>query len=84
MGALSTNFESLYGHKPQVISEAPGRVNLIGEHIDYSDGFVLPFALPFRTVIVGSRLADGCAFTCAEVIHYKFFHFKSFYIYYYV
>lgn len=34
---------------------APGRVNLIGEHTDYNEGFVLPFALPFKTVIVGSR-----------------------------
>ena len=33
---------------------APGRVNLIGEHTDYNDGFVLPFALPFKCVIVGS------------------------------
>jgi galactokinase len=37
---------------------APGRVNLIGEHTDYNDGFVLPFALPFKTVIVGS-IAQG-------------------------
>ena len=34
---------------------APGRVNLIGEHVDYNDGFVLPFALPFKTVIVGAK-----------------------------
>ncbi|MEV4412980.1 galactokinase [Catellatospora sp. NPDC049609] len=35
---------------------APGRVNLIGEHTDYCDGFVLPFALPQRTVVEASRL----------------------------
>jgi galactokinase len=33
---------------------APGRVNLIGEHTDYNDGFVLPFALPHRTVVTAS------------------------------
>ena len=40
---------------------APGRVNLIGEHTDYNDGFVLPFALPFRTVVVGRRLPANSA-----------------------
>jgi galactokinase len=34
---------------PDVIASAPGRVNLIGEHIDYSQGFVLPFAITYRT-----------------------------------
>lgn len=59
MGALSTNFEALYGYQPQVISEAPGRVNLIGEHIDYSDGFVLPFAIADRTHAAVARRSDG-------------------------
>jgi galactokinase len=38
-------FTSLYGEKPEVLVSAPGRVNLIGEHTDYNDGFVLPVAL---------------------------------------
>jgi galactokinase len=59
MGALSTNFEALYGYQPQVISEAPGRVNLIGEHIDYSDGFVLPFAIADRTHAAIAKRSDG-------------------------
>jgi galactokinase len=36
------SFEHLYKLKPNVAACAPGRVNLIGEHIDYCDGFVLP------------------------------------------
>ncbi|MEU4498231.1 galactokinase [Streptomyces sp. NPDC023998] len=38
---------------------APGRVNLIGEHTDYNDGFVMPFALPHTTVATVSRRNDG-------------------------
>jgi len=48
------SFKANFGGEPDVISYAPGRVNLIGEHTDYNDGFVLPFALPFRTYVVGS------------------------------
>jgi len=47
-------YENAFGGSPSVRVFAPGRVNLIGEHTDYNGGFVLPFALPFRTVVVGS------------------------------
>lgn len=59
MSSLERNFEELFGQKPQVISEAPGRVNLIGEHIDYSEGFVLPFAIADRTYAAISTRTDG-------------------------
>eukprot|EP00934_Nitzschia_sp_Nitz4_P002139 Nitzschia sp. Nitz4//scaffold4_size323378//235357//236619//NITZ4_000693-RA/size323378-processed-gene-0.301-mRNA-1//1//CDS//3329553498//2139//frame0 len=39
---------------PSVIAVAPGRVNLIGEHVDYTGGFVLPFAIDYSTVVVGT------------------------------
>ena len=48
-------FRDQFGSDPSVAAFAPGRVNLIGEHTDYNDGFVLPFALPYRTVIVGAK-----------------------------
>lgn len=41
--------------EPECVAFAPGRCNLIGEHVDYTGGFVLPFAMPFKTVIVGSK-----------------------------
>ncbi|MCU1441185.1 MAG: galK [Rhodoglobus sp.] len=44
-------FESAYGRGPVGIWSAPGRVNLIGEHTDYNEGFVLPFAINRRTVV---------------------------------
>ncbi|MFI5889423.1 galactokinase [Actinoplanes sp. NPDC051513] len=43
-------FRERYGTEPTGLWAAPGRVNLIGEHTDYNEGFVLPFALPQRTV----------------------------------
>ena len=46
---IREDFAKLFGLYPDLVSSAPGRVNLIGEHIDYSDGFVLPFAIQART-----------------------------------
>ena len=43
---------------PDVIASAPGRVNLIGEHIDYSQGLVLPFAISYRTTAALRRRED--------------------------
>ncbi|MFK3677900.1 galactokinase [Microbacterium sp. NPDC090218] len=52
-------FIELTGRDPDGLWSAPGRVNLIGEHTDYNDGFVLPFAIPQRTVAaVGLRDDD--------------------------
>ena len=45
----TTGFEILFGRPPEVAREAPGRVNLIGEHTDYNDGFVMPIATPQHT-----------------------------------
>ena len=42
-------FADLFGRPPLVTADAPGRVNLIGEHTDYNGGFVLPLAIPQRT-----------------------------------
>eukprot|EP00301_Raphidiophrys_heterophryoidea_P016244 c25800_g1_i1.p1 GENE.c25800_g1_i1~~c25800_g1_i1.p1 ORF type:complete len:602 (+),score=182.24 c25800_g1_i1:95-1900(+) len=44
-------FESRFGSAPQVLSYASGRVNLIGEHVDYVDGFVFPFAIHLGTCV---------------------------------
>ena len=49
MSSIDTKFAETFGASPDIVAAAPGRVNLIGEHIDYSDGFVLPFAINDRT-----------------------------------
>lgn len=59
MAQLENIFTDLFGCSPEVLSEAPGRVNLIGEHIDYSEGFVLPFAIADRTFAAIARNNKG-------------------------
>ncbi|MFM6940864.1 MAG: galactokinase [Candidatus Planktophila sp.] len=59
MASLENSFLELFGHRAEVLAEAPGRVNLIGEHIDYSEGFVLPFAIADRTYAAISRNNDN-------------------------
>ena len=51
-------FRQLYSNEPRLFS-APGRVNLIGEHTDYNDGFVLPMAIDRRTVVAMAPRNDG-------------------------
>jgi galactokinase len=51
-------FETAFGRAPQQLVQAPGRVNLIGEHTDYNDGFVLPCAINFGTAIAASARPD--------------------------
>ncbi len=56
---VADRFQELYGTGPEGVWAAPGRVNLIGEHTDYNDGFVMPFALPHTTVAAVARREDG-------------------------
>ena len=53
---LAQHFKDLFGSSPRIFC-APGRVNLLGEHTDYNDGFVMPCAIGFSTrVAISSRL----------------------------
>jgi galactokinase len=54
---LAVEFAYRFGRSPTV-SRAPGRVNLIGEHTDYNDGFVMPAALEFATLTAASQRPD--------------------------
>jgi len=59
MSFIDKKFAETFGAAPDIIAAAPGRVNLIGEHIDYSDGFVLPFAINDRTFAAVRTRDDG-------------------------
>ncbi|WP_036769137.1 galactokinase [Photorhabdus australis] len=51
-------FDSIFHYTPTHIIQAPGRVNLIGEHTDYNDGFVLPCAINYRIVVAAAKRED--------------------------
>lgn len=52
-------FVNEFGSNPVIGAKAPGRVNIIGEHTDYNEGFVFPMAIPLYTVIVGKSNGTG-------------------------
>jgi galactokinase len=51
-------FQQVLGYEASDVIQAPGRVNLIGEHTDYNDGFVLPCAINYQTVVAASKRDD--------------------------
>src|SRR5260221_9212492 len=55
---LNEQFILLHSQPPQFIVRAPGRVNLIGEHTDYNDGFVFPAAIEYYVMIAGTARND--------------------------
>jgi len=73
-------FEAIFGSSPQIVTVAPGRVNLIGEHTDYNEGFVLPIAIdrhlcvaargrPDQTVrVAAADLNDTDEFPLTEIV----------------
>lgn len=56
---ITAEFQKTYGRAPRWIAAAPGRVNVIGEHTDYNDGFVLPMAIEFYTIMAADKAANG-------------------------
>ena len=59
IATVSKACAELLGRPAQGVWSAPGRVNLIGEHTDYNDGFVMPFALGQRVVVAAVPRQDG-------------------------
>ena len=57
VAALAAQFERLFGVRPRIF-RAPGRVNLIGEHTDYNDGFVMPAAIGFSSYVATGPRPD--------------------------
>jgi galactokinase len=55
---VAQDFDRRHGHEPSGVWRAPGRVNLIGEHTDYNDGFVMPFALAQAVTVAAAARRD--------------------------
>jgi galactokinase len=66
MHQLAAKFQEIFGIAPEIISSAPGRVNLIGEHVDFLDGFVLPFAISNATTVAIARNTEN-KIRCASI-----------------
>ena len=73
LAELRRTFRELYGSEPRLFS-APGRVNLIGEHTDYNEGFVLPIAANLRTYVAAAPRADDTVrvYSCNLQDHAEF------------
>ncbi|MDN3698923.1 galactokinase [Vibrio cortegadensis] len=56
---VKDSFKSIFEYSPTHVVQAPGRVNLIGEHTDYNDGFVLPCAINYQTVVAAAKRDDN-------------------------
>ncbi|MBE4586365.1 galactokinase [Vibrio navarrensis] len=56
---VKSAFQTVLGYTPTHLIQAPGRVNLIGEHTDYNDGFVLPCAINYQTVVAAAKRGDN-------------------------
>ena len=57
-------FKESFNERPSVYAYAPGRVNFIGEHTDYCEGFVCPLAIHYGTAVVGRLVPGNVATEC--------------------
>src|SRR4051794_21545101 len=65
---MADDFERRFGAKPDTIVRAPGRVNLIGEHTDYHEGFVLPMAIGRAITLAGRPRGDRSLHVWSQVL----------------
>lgn len=64
--SLRLIFREIYKSPPEIVSSAPGRINIIGEHTDYNRGYVLPAAINLRNYFLASRRLDDKVYLWAE------------------
>ncbi|MBP7688226.1 MAG: galactokinase [Thermoflexales bacterium] len=78
---VTTEFTRRFGEPPSIIVRAPGRVNLIGEHTDYNDGFVLPMAIDRAMWIAlrprPDRIVSAYSLDMREAVEFDLDHFEK-------
>ncbi len=67
--SLTARFAAVFGHSPERLTRAPGRVNLLGEHVDYNGGVVLPAAIDRWVSLVSAPTRDGTVSLEAVDLH---------------
>ncbi|MCR5415101.1 MAG: galactokinase [Kiritimatiellae bacterium] len=66
---LVAKFEKMYGAKPEIVAYAPGRIEVLGNHTDYNEGYVFSAAIDKGTFFAVSATADGsCELTAADLM----------------
>jgi len=68
VSAVRDAYTKRFGTSPRLIVRAPGRVNLIGEHTDYNEGFVLPVAIDRATIVAARNRDDDTVVVVADTI----------------
>ena len=72
---LKPEFKKVFKREPEIYVAAPARVNLIGEHTDYNEGFVLPAAINMHVIILSAAREDNVI----NLRSHNFDDFKSFF-----
>lgn len=73
---VANSFETKFGYQADIYVQAPGRVNLIGEHTDYNDGFVLPCAINYQTMTAATKRNDRIIRVVAADYHNDYDEFN--------
>ena len=59
MASIHATYKRKFGRLPEVVVRAPGRVNLVGAHVDYNEGWVLPGAIDRSVWVAAGRRSDS-------------------------
>ena len=78
ISTTTEHFKTIFQHEPEAVFLSPGRINIIGEHVDYNDGFVLPAAInKYICFAVSKSEDDTCSFVAKDLNESYSFNWKE-------